>query len=114
MVISTHLTDCAHGRAADGVRIRLYRQKHDGWDPVASSRTGADGRATDWRFDSEPHIVRGVYRLTFDTSAYFAELGLAAFHPEISVVFVVLDLMESYHVVLLVTPHSYVTYRGFG
>src|SRR2546425_4190215 len=45
----------------------------------------------------------GMYRLRFDTGAYFAALGVAPFHPFVEIVFEIRDA-EQYHVPLLVSP----------
>jgi 5-hydroxyisourate hydrolase len=50
--------------------------------------------------------------LTFETAAYFAAQGVAAFYPRVSVVFEVLDATQHYHVPLLLSPFGYSTYRG--
>jgi 5-hydroxyisourate hydrolase len=54
----------------------------------------------------------GIYRLRFDTGAYFADQGdVAVFYPLVEVVFEIRDA-EHYHVPLLVSPFGYTTYRG--
>ena len=41
-----------------------------------------------------------VYRLTFDSGAYFAARGVPAFYPEVSVVFEVREPAQHHHVPL--------------
>ena len=53
-----------------------------------------------------------VYRLRFDTQAYFHRLGTRAFYPEVAVAFRVEDPASHYHVPLLLSPFGYSTYRG--
>lgn len=123
MTISTHLLDAVAGRPAAGVAVTLSRlspatpggpggsgaSRPDGdWRPVESGSTGADGRH---RFEAA--TAQGVYRLTFDTGAYFAARGIATFYPEVTIAFTVAgDDAGHYHVPLLLSPFAYSTYRG--
>jgi 5-hydroxyisourate hydrolase len=54
----------------------------------------------------------GVYRITFDTGAYFQARGVASFYPEVTVTFELTGPGEHYHVPLLLSPFAYSTYRG--
>jgi 5-hydroxyisourate hydrolase len=56
-------------------------------------------------------LTRGVYRLTFETGAYFKTQGIKAFYPLVEVVFEVAD-DRHHHVPLLLSPFGYSTYRG--
>ncbi|MFC4532192.1 hydroxyisourate hydrolase [Sphaerisporangium dianthi] len=106
MSLSTHVLDSSRGRPAERVRVTL----HQGDRLVGSGVTDDDGRLSDWLPEGEPG--RGVHRLVFDTGAYFAENGVAAFYPEVVVTFVVADPAAHYHVPLLLSPFAYSTYRG--
>jgi 5-hydroxyisourate hydrolase len=55
---------------------------------------------------------RGVYRLTFDTAAYFRARKLRCFYPSVNVVFEIRDSREHYPVPLLLSPFGYQTSRG--
>ena len=57
-------------------------------------------------------LSAGVYRLTFDTGAYFAATGQVGFYPEVSVTFEITDPAAHHHVPLLLSPFAYSTYRG--
>ena len=57
-------------------------------------------------------FVPGVYRVRFDTGAYFGAAGIETFYPEATIVFVVRDANAHYHVPLLLSPFGYSTYRG--
>ncbi len=62
-----------------------------------------------------PHIqvlVPGVYRMHFNTAAYYTLLGGRSFYPEVSIDFIVDDTNQHYHVPLLLNPYGYSTYRG--
>jgi 5-hydroxyisourate hydrolase len=103
-VITTHVLDTARGRPAEGVPVVLERATPQAWEIVGTGVTGADGRLRD--LGAAPDA--GRYRLTFDTETYFD----AAFYPEVTVVFTVLDPGEHHHVPLLLSPYGYSTYRG--
>ena len=101
--ITTHVLDTSRGRPGAGVAVILQRREEE-WAPVARAVTDADGRAR-----LVDKIEPGVYKITFDTGAYF---GGETFFPEAAVVFEVRDAAQHYHVPLLVSPWSYSTYRG--
>ena len=101
--LSTHVLDAVAGRPAAGVAVTLT----DAAGAVlASTHTDADGRVGSLAEDLEA----GVYRLTFDTGAYFA--GTPSFYPEVTITFEVIEGTSKYHVPLLLSPFAYSTYRG--
>lgn len=109
--ITTHVLDTSRGRPAADVPVVLERMS-DAQGPrvLAQGATDADGRL---RGLLPPGPVQpGVYRLTFDTGAYFGVHGVQAFYPEVSVLFTVRDGEEHFHVPLLLSPFGYSTYRG--
>jgi 5-hydroxyisourate hydrolase len=109
--ISTHVLDLTLGKPAVGVHVRLEREDDGVWREVARGETDADGRIKSLLPPGEP-LQSGRFRLGFETGAYFRSLGSGCFHPYIEIAFEVRDAGEHYHVPLLVTPHSYSTYRG--
>jgi 5-hydroxyisourate hydrolase len=111
--LSTHVLDAALGRPARDVPVVLFRLAPGGWTRCADGRTDADGRLRP--VDDEGHHVeleRGVYRLDFDTGAYFMATGQVGFYPRVSVTFEVTDPATHHHVPLLLSPFAYSTYRG--
>lgn len=110
--ITTHVLDTSLGKPAVGVPVHLDMQAEDGgWRELSSGVTDRDGRLRDLLpddFDLQP----GVYRLVFDTAAYFDAKSLRSFYPHVAVVFLVHDADEHYHVPLLLSPFGYSTYRG--
>ena len=77
-----------------GVRVSLYR----GTELVARAETDADGRVKELGRD----LAAGSYRLLFDVKGLvFEEVALQVRIDE-----------GHYHVPLLVSPFSCVTYRG--
>ena len=115
-MISTHILDTAHGRPAAGVRVTLELIAAPG-EPatrgreIARGTTDADGRIRELVAHGAS-LDAGTYSLRFDTAAYFASIGIEPFYPEVSVVFVVRDTTQHYHVPLLLSPYGYSTYRG--
>ena len=106
MSLSTHVLDATAGCPAAGLAVRLERVSDQGWVPAGTGTTGPDGRLR------LPGGEPGVYRITFDTGAYFSATGTAAFYPEVAITFEVTEPDEHYHVPLLLSPFAYSTYRG--
>ncbi len=110
--ITTHVLDTARGRPAAGVAITLELRDDEGrWELIGQGATDSDGRLrtlapAGW------DIVRGVYRISFDTGSYFRSVNVQGFYPEASIVFEVREPGEHYHVPLLLNPFGYSTYRG--
>jgi 5-hydroxyisourate hydrolase len=110
--ITTHVLDTSLGRPARGVPVMLEIRVGGGeWKTLGRGETDADGRLRNLLPD-EAKLEVGVYRLTFDTGAYFSARGVEGFYPEASVVFHVREGEGHYHVPLLVSPFGYSTYRG--
>lgn len=110
--ITTHVLDTSRGRPADGVRVRLELETADGsWKHIGKGTTDGDGRARDLLPDGFA-LHGGVYRLIFDTEAYFAAQQIEGFYPEVTIVFTIRDPQQHYHVPLLLSPFGYSTYRG--
>jgi 5-hydroxyisourate hydrolase len=107
--LSTHVLDATTGQPARNLSLRLDRQAGDAWEPVGDGTTDDDGRCRDMAPDG---VGRGVYRLVFDTGAYFSAAGTAGFYPEVPIVFAVTELERHHHVPLLLSPFAYSTYRG--
>lgn len=114
-MISTHVLDTSRGAPAAGVPVVLERLDPDlsptTVQEVARTKTDTDGRVREL-LPRGTTLVAGRYRLTFGTGRYFATLGVETFYPDVTVVFVVTDATQHYHVPLLVSPFGYSTYRG--
>jgi 5-hydroxyisourate hydrolase len=107
--ITTHILDTARGRPAAGVPIHIDIQKDADFLPLAKGVTNADGRIPDLLAGK---LEAGVYRMTFDTAAYFRASGSPGFYPYVQVVFEITQPGEHYHIPLLLSPYGYSTYRG--
>lgn len=110
--ITTHVLDTARGRPASGVAVLLSFKTDEGeWSLLGRGETNDDGRLSNLLSSSEA-LREGTYRLTFDTGSYFSSLDQKSFYPEVTVVFIVQDTAQHYHVPLLLSPYGYSTYRG--
>jgi 5-hydroxyisourate hydrolase len=91
--LSTHVLDVERGRPASGVRVELWQE-----GLVRSGDTDDDGRIAELASGLEP----GVYRLLFHPpSTFFKRVGLEV------------ELEDGhYHVPLLISSYSCVSYRG--
>jgi 5-hydroxyisourate hydrolase len=109
--ITTHVLDTTLGRPAADVPVTLDVQRDGAWQQAGHGVTDADGRLRTL-LDADGPLSGGVYRLTFDTAAYFARVGIQPFYPRVLVEFTVADGASHYHVPLLLSPFGYTTYRG--
>lgn len=109
--ITTHILDVSKGAPARGVPVRLERQIAENWEVIGEGATDDDGRLRDL-LASNADFQAGNYRLTFDTETYFANQQAQGFYPQVTIVFIVRDAAQHYHVPLLLSPFGYSTYRG--
>jgi 5-hydroxyisourate hydrolase len=110
--ITTHVLDTSLGKPAVNVSVVLERQIAPGqWKKRAQGATDADGRLKNLLAEGAA-LEAGTYRLTFETSVYFAARGGRAFYPQVMVIFEVANPQEHYHIPLLLSPYGYSTYRG--
>jgi 5-hydroxyisourate hydrolase len=105
--ISTHILDTVLGKPAAAVAVLLEIREGTAWIAVAEHATDADGRCGSLTQDAPA----GIYRLTFNTGAYFKSQGRTSIYPEISVQFHCSG-ESHYHLPLLLSDNSYTTYRG--
>lgn len=103
--LSTHVLDAVHGTPAQGVEVVLTDAEGT---PIGSGATDSDGRIP----DVAGEIGAGVYRIRFDTGAWFTANDVEGFYPEITICFVITDPTRHHHVPVLLSPFAYSTYRG--
>src|ERR1700688_1566231 len=114
--LSTHVLDTHSGRPAAGIPLELVELSELGASRVVTRAiTNSDGRTDAPLIGSRP-VPIGRYELTFNVGKYFAERQVAMSDPPvldaIPLRFSVSEPEGHLHVPLLVTPWSYVTYRG--
>jgi len=116
--ITCHVLDTTTGRPAAAITVSLTCTNQPG--SLWKATTDSDGRVTKWLKTNGSategisqvvalHEGGSVWKLTFDTGAYFGEGK--TFFPSVDLTFFVKGT-EHYHVPLLLGPHSYTTYRG--
>jgi len=110
--ITTHVLDTARGTPISGMEVILELQTPGReWREVARGTTDSDGRINTLISGSNAPAP-GIYRLVFQTGAYFRSAGIDGFYPFVQIVFELNDSSRHYHVPLLISPFAYSTYRG--
>ena len=84
--ITTHVLDTSHGRPAAGIAVHLERAHDGAWQSVGRAVTDDDGRVRSFTPAAVP-LASGVYRLTFETGAYFDRLSTSTFYPQVTIAF---------------------------
>jgi 5-hydroxyisourate hydrolase len=109
--ISTHVLDVSRGKPVGGVPVRLECQDASGqWRLVQSAHTDPDGRCS--QLLPSDDLPSGLYRLIFETSAYFGALKIEGLYPVVHITFHVRDGETQFHLPLLLSANGYTTYRG--
>ncbi|XP_030626268.1 transthyretin [Chanos chanos] len=103
------ILDAVKGIPAGSVALKVSRQGADGaWTQVANGVTDATGEVHNLITDQE--FTAGVYRVDFDTKAYWKAEGRTPFHEVASVVFEAhAEGHRHYTLALLLSPFSYTT-----
>ncbi|XP_028817433.1 transthyretin [Denticeps clupeoides] len=101
------ILDAVKGAPAGSVALTVSRRGANGdWAQVASGKTDASGEVHD--LIAEQDFAAGVYRVEFDTKAYWKAEGRTPFHEVADVVF---DAHAGGHrhytLALLLSPFSY-------
>ena len=113
--LTIHVLDLTLGRPADELEISFYNTQSDRKELIANFATNSDGRLDKPIFD-QSSIREGWYELIFHAGKYLVvkhkmkEADL--FFDNISISFQIADLMQHYHVPLLLSKFGYSTYRG--
>jgi len=111
MGISTHILDTALGRPAAEVPLALSTFRGGQWLPLSEDKTDADGRCRQLLSEGVA-LAAGLYRIRFDTAAYYETQRVAGLYPYVEIAFEVRDTQQHYHIPLLLTANGYTTYRG--
>jgi 5-hydroxyisourate hydrolase len=82
--ISTHVLDIVRGKPAVDVPVRLELRQGERWRQLGAARTDQDGRCAQLLLESND-VSAGVYRLIFDTGAYFATQNIDSLYPAVEV-----------------------------
>ena len=109
--ITIHVLDTSRGKPAASVAVTLEQADGKEWRETAKGKTDKNGRI-DHLLPGKKPLAAGIYRVTFESGAYFAESKTKTFYPQITVYFEIADPTEHYHIPLLLSPFGYSTYRG--
>ncbi len=109
--LSTHMLDLSKGEPAAQVPVTLYRwdTSRAEWVIHIRSVTGENGRVGDLLPTGRDN--EGVYKLRFETRAYFTDQGLTSIYPYVEVVFEIRG-KGHYHIPITMSANGYSTYRG--
>ena len=108
--LTTHILDTSKGKPAEEIEVFLYQQHPAEWSEIAVGTTNKDGRIPDF-LRKDVVLEPGIYKLRFETKAYFDKQAIQSFYPFIEIFFTISG-NEHYHVPLLLNPFGYSTYRG--
>jgi 5-hydroxyisourate hydrolase len=111
MGISTHILDTSAGRPAAQVPVTLAFLTNDAWSTINDAITDSDGRCKSLLPDTQA-LHPGIYRIRFETSAYYKQNNLKGLYPYVEIVFAVSEGERHYHIPLLLTANGFTTYRG--
>ncbi len=108
--LSSHVLDTARGKAAEGIRIELFREGV----LIEEAVTNQDGRTEQPLLQDGPLRI-GRYELRFHVEDYFTGWPNVTDPPWYDVIpirFGVTEPEGHYHVPLLLGAWTYTTYRG--
>ncbi|KAL1934267.1 hypothetical protein VTP01DRAFT_6449 [Rhizomucor pusillus] len=110
--ITCHVLVASQGKPGKNVQVKLEKIGSNGaFNILSTSQTNDDGRCPDL-LPGDYKVERGVYRITFETQAFFDSIGEKCFYPYVQIVFALDHPEQHYHIPLLLSPYSYTTYRG--
>lgn len=109
--VSVHVLDLQTGEPTPGVAVTLERHVDKDWRKLAQGSTDREGRIREL-FPAGQALIKGEYRIVFNTGDHYSRAGKPSFFPRIPVEFQVDDTARHYHIPLLLSPFGYSTYRG--
>ncbi|XP_051917275.1 5-hydroxyisourate hydrolase b [Hippocampus zosterae] len=110
--LTTRVLNISDGVPAARVSLSLHRldSQLKLWNMLNLGMTDEDGRCPG--LISREAFLPGMYKLRFETGAYWTSLERDSFYPYAEVVFTVTDSMHNIHLPLLMSCYSYSTYMG--
>ncbi|XP_056122397.1 transthyretin [Rhinichthys klamathensis goyatoka] len=107
--LTVKILDAVKGIPAGNIALGVYRQDQSGtWEKIASGKVDLTGEVHN--LITEKEFTPGVYRVEFDTKAYWKEEGRTPFHQMADVVFEAhAEGHRHYTLALLLSPFSYTT-----
>jgi 5-hydroxyisourate hydrolase len=113
--LSVFVLDTHRGRPAAGMKVDFSVKDGAGYKLVKTVTINATGN-TDEPVQKAAEMVVGDYEFNLHVSDYFNGLGVKLpsrpFLSEVPIRFSVFDTSQVFHIPVLLTPWSYITYRG--
>ncbi|CEI91177.1 Putative 5-hydroxyisourate hydrolase [Rhizopus microsporus] len=109
--ITCHVLIASLGTPGQGIDVKSEKLDPQGFNTLSTAQTNNDGRCPNL-LPNDYKVEKGIYRVIFETQAYFQKLGQACFYPYVQIVFEIDQPEQHYHIPLLISPYSYTTYRG--
>ena len=114
--LTTHVLDTALGSPVEGLRIDVYYVSDEQRVKLKSVVTNRDGRVEGGPILAGDEFRKGQYELVFHAGDYLRDSGASLsdlpFLDLVPIRFGISDETAHYHVPLLLSTHSYSTYRG--
>ncbi|AOA61003.1 hypothetical protein PP7435_CHR1-1116 [Komagataella phaffii CBS 7435] len=137
--VTCHILDTTKGKPAFNVDCAIFQlspsvdvvldNEIGNERPFAVAKTNEDGRIPYWIIDPKlsrgkqevlgikddkwKTLTPGIYKIRFHVKKYFQATGTTTFFPFVDIIFQIDDPPENhYHIPLLLSNHSYTTYRG--
>jgi 5-hydroxyisourate hydrolase len=113
--LSVFVLDTHRGRPATGLKVDFSAKDPAGYKFVKTVTINATGNTDEPVFKAAEMAV-GDYEFNLHVADYFRGLGVKLpsrpFLNEVPIRFSVFDVDQVFHVPVLLTPWSYITYRG--
>ncbi|KAI9278381.1 hydroxyisourate hydrolase [Phascolomyces articulosus] len=110
--ITCHVLVASVGKPGQHVDVKIEKINEAGaFSTLSTAQTNDDGRCPNL-LPAGYKAEKGIYRVTFETKAFFERLGEKCFYPYVQIVFELEHPEQHYHIPLLISPYSYTTYRG--
>ncbi|XP_026879618.2 transthyretin [Electrophorus electricus] len=105
--LTVKMLDAVKGIPIGGVALQVFRQGADGtWGKVAHGNTDTAGEVHELITDQD--FIPGIYRVVFDTKAYWKAEGRTPFYEFADVVFEAhAEEHRHYTLALLISPFSH-------
>ena len=113
--LSVFVLDTHRGRPATGLKVDFSVKDGGVYKPVKTVMINATGNTDEPVFKAAEMVV-GDYEFNLHVSEYYESRGVKLptrpFLSEVPIRFSLFDVGQVFHVPVLLTPWSYITYRG--
>ncbi|KAG0164369.1 hypothetical protein DFQ28_010424 [Apophysomyces sp. BC1034] len=111
--ITCHVLVASLGTPGPDITVKIEKldDSSNNFSTLSVSKTNDDGRCPDL-LPNDYNVEKGIYRVTFETKAFFEKIGQECFYPFVQVIFEITHPEQHHHIPLLLSNYSYTTYRG--